>query len=201
LSKPLVILSGQKWLGEQTLQLLINRGWRIAGVAAPASDRLFEMASKLGLPCDSPAAIERLLPETGADILVCADHRDFLPAPIRARFNLGVLAFHGSFLPRHRGGSAVEWTVRFGDPIAGASIYWMDDGMDTGPLAAREAVMVQPGEFASALWRRAIAPTGLALFNKVFADIEQGIINRIPQEEFAATWEPMLRTEKGKANL
>lgn len=191
--KPLVILSGQKWFGCEVLKLLLALNWRVAGVAAPLNDRLCETALSLGMKAEQPAAIERLLPAGGADLLICADHREFIPATTRAKFSLGVLAFHGSFLPRHRGGSAVEWTIRFGDPIAGASIYWMDDGMDTGPLAARKAFPVCPGEDAKMLWRRAVAPAGLELFRQVFADIEAAKIIRTPQEEFAATWEPALK--------
>lgn len=194
--KPLAILSGQKWFGCEVLTILLALNWRLAGVAAPTDDRLHALAKEKNLQTDSPAAIERLIPEGGADILICADHREFIPATTRNRFPLGVLAFHGSFLPRHRGGSAVEWTVRFRDPIAGASIYWMDGGMDTGPLAAREAFPVAPGEDAASLWRRAVAPTGLKLFRQVFADIEAGRIIRDPQEEIAATWEPSLRSAK-----
>mgnify|MGYP000979639008 CR=1 FL=1 len=193
--KPLVILSGQKWFGCEVLKIMLALNWRIAAVCSPAGDRLNELAAENNLAVGSPAAIERIVPEAGADLLVCADHRDFIPASTRAKFALGVLAFHGSFLPRHRGGSAVEWTIRFRDPLAGASLYWMDDGMDTGPLAARIAVPVNPSEDATALWRRAIAPAGLELFRQVFTEIEAGKITRIPQEEFAATWEPALRAK------
>jgi methionyl-tRNA formyltransferase len=194
--KPVVVLSGQKWFGCEVLNLLVALNWRVIGVAAPVDDRLWTHARQYGLPTDSPAAIERLIPDGGADLLVCADHRDHLPKSTRERFAMGALAFHGSLLPRHRGGSAVEWTVRFGDKIGGGSIYWMDDGMDTGPLAAQQSCHVMPGEDAAALWRRAIAPVGLKLFRQVFADLESGKVTREPQEEFAATWEPALRTTK-----
>lgn len=191
--KPLVVLSGQKWLGCEVLALLLSMHWRVVAVAAPNDDRLQHMALQHNIATGSPANLELLLPPHGADLLICADHRDFLSKATREKFALGALAFHGSFLPRHRGGSSVEWTIRFRDPIAGASIYWMDDGMDTGPIAAREAVMVSPGESAAELWRRAIAPTGLKLFSQVLTDIEAGRIVRTPQEEIGATWEPTLK--------
>ncbi|MEJ0070026.1 MAG: formyltransferase family protein [Pseudomonadota bacterium] len=95
--------------------------------------------------------------------------------------------------PRHRGRDAVVWTVKMGDAIAGGSIYWLDDGADTGPIAAQEHCFVHPGETADELWRRALGPLGLRLFDRVFADLERGEVVRQPQDEAAATWEPSYR--------
>jgi methionyl-tRNA formyltransferase len=64
-------------------------------------------------------------------------------------------------------------SVGFGDRIAG-TIYWIDDSLDTGPIAARRAVHVMPGDTAAALWRRALAPIGIELFSEVMEKLERG---------------------------
>ena len=44
------------------------------------------------------------------------------------------ICYHPSLLPRHRGASAISWTLIEGDTKGGFSIFWADDGLDTGPI-------------------------------------------------------------------
>jgi methionyl-tRNA formyltransferase len=185
-----VFLIGQKWLGAEVLELLRRRNYDVAGCCAPEGDRLAKACGDLAIP---PA---RLAPDTlpaGLDLIVCAHAHVFVKAELRERARLGAVGYHPSLLPRHRGRDAVVWTIKMGDPIAGGSIYWLDDGADTGPIAAQEHCFVHPGDTADMLWRRALGPLGLTLFGRVFDDLERGQVIRAPQDEPAATWEPSYR--------
>ena len=44
------------------------------------------------------------------------------------------ICFHPSLLPRHRGASAISWTLIEGDTTGGFSIFYPDSGLDTGNL-------------------------------------------------------------------
>merc|ERR1712032_854490 len=44
------------------------------------------------------------------------------------------ICYHPSLLPRHRGASAISWTLIEGDTKGGFSIFYPDDGLDTGDL-------------------------------------------------------------------
>lgn len=57
----------------------------------------------------------------------------------------GSIVYHPSLLPRHRGASAINWTLMEGDKKvvtlissfkvqAGFTIFFADDGLDTGPI-------------------------------------------------------------------
>lgn len=48
------------------------------------------------------------------------------------------------------------------NPIAGGAVYWMDDGADTGNIAAQDWCHVFPTDDARTLWRRDLAPDGCA---------------------------------------
>ncbi len=48
--------------------------------------------------------------------------------------NLRSICFHPSLLPRHRGASAISWTLIEGDTTGGFSIFYPDSGLDTGNL-------------------------------------------------------------------
>ena len=57
---------------------------------------------------------------------------------VRARFRLGVLAYHPSLLPAHRGRDATRWAIHMLERVTGGTVYWMDDGVDTCPLEAQD---------------------------------------------------------------
>src|SRR5258708_38188311 len=172
-------LIGQKWLGAEVLSLLQRRGHDVAGVSAPDGDRLFKAAGALALPQGKLTA--EVLPDK-LDLIVCAHAHVFVKAALRDRARLGAIGYHPSLLPRHRGRDAVVWTVKMGDAIAGGSIYWLDDGADTGPIAAQEHCFVHPGETADQLWRRALGPLGLQLMDQVMADLERRGLLRPAQD-------------------
>jgi methionyl-tRNA formyltransferase len=90
----------------------------------------------------------------------------------------------------------VEWTIRFRDPIAGGSLYWMDDGADTGPVVLQDWCHVLPGDDAATLWRRDLAPMALRLFEQALTTLQAGgELLRIEQASAAATWEPALKVK------
>lgn len=131
------------------------------------------------------------------DMAVAAYCQRFIPANVRARCGLGVLAYHPSLLPRHRGRDAVRWTIAMREPVAGGSVYWMDDGADTGPIEAQDWCHVMPGEDAAALWRRELAPMGVRLLIQAVSRLAGGERPRaVPQDERAATWEPAFTRQR-----
>lgn len=85
-------------------------------------------------------------------------------------------------------------------PIAGGTVYWMDDGADTGPIEEQEWCHVLPVETVSELWRRSLAPMGVRLLTKTVTRLVAGEHPQVmPQDERAATWEPAFTTRKLKA--
>ena len=84
----------------------------------------------------------------------------------------------------------MEETVRRGDPIAGGSVYVLNDRMDGGPVVVQRACHVLPGETAPELWRRALGPLGVALLRSTLSLAEKGRIAAERQDERFATWAP-----------
>lgn len=82
-----------------------------------------------------------------------------------------------------------------GDAVAGGSVYWLDDRVDGGPIAAQRHVLVRPGTSASELWRQQLFPLGLALIGEVLDQLGRGLYRAVPQDEKCATWEPSWERE------
>ncbi|WP_303905603.1 formyltransferase family protein [Thiohalomonas denitrificans] len=187
-----IVLVGQKWLGTETLRLCMALGHELAAVYAPTpEDRLYQAAWNEAIPAYKVSA--RLTAEmvpAGTDLVVAAHAHCFLDAGARRQARLGAIGYHPSLLPRHRGRDAVRWAIHMGEAVTGGTVYWMDDGADTGPIAAQDWCHIRPGETPAELWRRQLAPMGLRLFRKVLEEIENGVITGVPQDQTVTTWEP-----------
>lgn len=184
-----LILAGTRSFGCAVLDAVQDAGHDVACVWAPTEDRLGAKARSRRL-----GQRDKMDPETvasyNADLIVAAHSHDFVSSRARGATRLGGIGYHPSALPRHRGRSAVEWTVAMGDRIAGGSVYWLADAMDAGPLAAQEFCHVRPSWDASDLWRKELFPMGVRLITKTLADLDRGVIVEVPQDEACATFEP-----------
>jgi len=128
-----------------------------------------------------------------ADVVICAHWFQYVPSEVRNAVPLGVLAYHPSLLPRHRGKDSVKWTIESGDEYAGGTVYQMDDGYDTGPIVAWKQVGVDKDWDASDLWREALFGIGVELLVWVAKNLSEGRrLDLQPQDEALATSEPAM---------
>lgn len=191
-----IYLCGQKMFGQEVLHLLRARGDEVVGVSAPREgrdnrpDRLWQRAGFFEIPRLPAGELNAGLLPDDVDLIVCAHSHDFIGRATREKARLGALGYHPSLLPLHRGRDAIRWTLRDNDKITGGSVYWLNDTVDGGPVAAQDWCFVQPKDTPETLWRRELFPMGLRLFAKVLEDIERGVLVQIPQDVKLATWEP-----------
>ncbi len=193
-----VVLTGQKRFGADVLRLLMERDDEVLGVSCPAKDaegnpdKLWIAAQNAGVRLIQGGKLTQYTMPEGADLIVAAHSHDFVGAVTRRKARLGAIGFHPSVLPRHRGRSAIEWAIRFGERVTGGSIYWLNDVVDGGPIAAQEHCMIRPDDTALSLWIRELAPMGLRLFRQVLRDLDRGLVIAIDQDKDLATWEPAI---------
>lgn len=187
-----VMIVGQKFFGAEVLKLCLARGDDVVAVSAPrVDDRLAALATDAGVPlCQVDKRLGAEWVPDGLDVILCAHAHLFFTPEARAKARLGALGYHPSLLPRHRGRDAVVWAVHMRDQVTGGTAYWLDDGADTGDIAAQDWCWVKPGDTAEALWRRELAPMGLRLLSGVLTRLDAGEVPRTPQDPDMATWEP-----------
>ena len=94
------------------------------------------------------------------------------------------------FCPSLRGKDAVKWTIRFGDAVAGGSIYELGEKVDGGGIVLQRSVLVKKEWTYKDLWRDALFPLGVQLILETLKMIEDGKYSAIPQAESLAAWEP-----------
>lgn len=189
-----ILVAGQKRFGRDTLALCVARGYEIAAVSCPAGgdDKLWVEAQNRNLPVIPAGQFTADRVPAGVTLIVAAHCHDYISRKARDRAELGALGYHPSLLPRHRGRSAIEWAIRMKEPTTGGSVYWFNDVVDGGPVAAQDWCHIRPGDTAKELWERELAPMGLRLFARVFDALDKGIQPASDQDRELATWEPAI---------
>nr|XP_021496597.1 mitochondrial 10-formyltetrahydrofolate dehydrogenase isoform X2 [Meriones unguiculatus] len=110
----------------------------------------------------------------------------------------GSIIYHPSLLPRHRGASAINWTLIMGDKKAGFSVFWADDGLDTGPILLQRSCDVKPNDTVDVLYNRFLFPEGIKAMVEAVQLIADGKAPRIPQPEEGATYEGIQKKENAE---
>jgi len=86
-----------------------------------------------------------LVRDVSPDIIVSYGFRWLLPEGVFAFPRLGTVNAHISYLPWNRGADPNFWSHAEGTP-KGVSLHFIDTGIDTGALVAREAVTFGEGD-------------------------------------------------------
>jgi len=200
-----IVLLGQAAFGEKVLQMLVTSGEEVVAVYTSPdtpgrTDPLQQMAVRLGIPIFQPEGMRapevydgyvKLKPELG----IMAYVTSIIPGSILSCPRLGTIQYHPSLLPRHRGGSAINWAIINGETRTGITIFWPDKGIDTGPILLQKEVAISPDDTVGSLYFNKLFPLGIEAIAESVALIKGGIAPRVPQDESQATYEGLC-TEK-----
>ena len=153
-------------------------------------------ALELGLPVLSPEKLKDSFEEISKipfDLgIVVAYGKIFRPNFI-ALPKLGLMNVHFSLLPLLRGAAPVQQALIQGYTKTGISLFWINEGMDDGPLFLQKEIPVLPQDNAVSLFSKLI-PLGLEGLKEAILKMEQGEVIRTPQEG-TPTLAPMLAKE------
>ena len=167
-----IALIGQAAFGADVLKGLLEHGQEVAGVFCPPDrgaklDPLKEAALAAGLPVFQPGhmrdqeAYEAMV-SLNADLGVLAFVTDIIPPRVFNAPKLGSICYHPSILPRYRGSSAINWAVINGEAQTGLTIFWVDQGIDTGDILLQKTVEIGPAETTGEVYFNKLYPLGVA---------------------------------------
>jgi phosphoribosylglycinamide formyltransferase-1 len=146
------------------LQALLDAGLPVVAVAsnkrdAPALARAacptaaFDLADYPDRAARDEAMAEWLA-EHGVRLVVLAGYMHLLTPAFLARFPDAVVNVHPSLLPAFPGARAVEEQLAAGVTESGATVHFVDEGVDSGPVLAQERVPVLAGDTPDTLHER-----------------------------------------------
>jgi methionyl-tRNA formyltransferase len=84
------------------------------------------------------SAIEKLNP----DICIVVGWYWVLKRELLESVPYGWLGIHASLLPKYRGGSPLVWAMINGETETGISLFYFDEGMDTGNIVAQRRIKI-----------------------------------------------------------
>ncbi|MGQ9653188.1 MAG: methionyl-tRNA formyltransferase [Thermodesulfobacteriota bacterium] len=195
-----IVLFGQAAFGEKVLERLIGRREEVVALCTPpdetgAETPIKRLAREAGVPVfqphgmRSPGVFEQykgLMP----DLNVLAFVTEIIPGAILDYPRLGSIQYHPSLLPRHRGRSAINWAVIQGETKTGLTIFWVDEGVDTGPILLQKEVEIDPDDTTGSLYFNKLFPMGVDAIMEAVDLVREGRAPCMPQDESQATYEP-----------
>ena len=154
--------------GEGTnLQALLDAGLPVVAVASNVSGaRALARAEEAGVPTadfalegfESRAARDDAMADWlaahGVELVVCAGYMHLLTSTFLDRFAGRVVNVHPAPLPGFPGAHPLEDLLAAGAREAAATVHYVDEGVDTGPVIASECVPVLPDDTVETLRQR-----------------------------------------------
>jgi len=154
--------------GEGTnLQALLDAGLPVAAVASNKPGvRALERAEAAGVPTavfdarefasreERDAALATWLQAQGVELVVCAGYMHLFRQPFFDRYAGRIVNTHSAPLPDFPGTHPIEDVLAAGVDETAATVHYVDEGIDTGPVIAVERVPVLPDDTADTLRRR-----------------------------------------------
>jgi methionyl-tRNA formyltransferase len=153
-------------------------------------------ARGLGIPVMTPSTLRT--PEAldqfrahNADAAVVVAYGMILPQAILDAPKLGCFNLHASLLPRWRGAAPINRAIMAGDRETGVMVMKMDEGLDTGPIAMAERVLIGPDVTAGEL-HDVLARLGADLMVRALGAVERGALTFTPQPDDGVTYAPKI---------
>ncbi|MBW3611230.1 MAG: methionyl-tRNA formyltransferase [Actinobacteria bacterium] len=98
----------------------------------------------------------------------------------------GSIGYHPAPLPENRGRAVIPWTILQGRTDTGATLFWMDDGVDSGEILVQHRFPIAADETAQSLYDKHM--TVLAAMLEESLPQLGSSPPRIPQDHQRATW-------------
>ncbi|KOV80448.1 phosphoribosylglycinamide formyltransferase [Nocardia sp. NRRL S-836] len=88
------------------------------------------------------------------DLVVSAGFMKIIGPEFLARFGGRMINTHPALLPAFPGAHGVRDALDYGVRVTGSTVHLVDAGVDTGPILAQEAVVVEAGDTEETLHER-----------------------------------------------
>jgi methionyl-tRNA formyltransferase len=202
-----LIVHGQQAYGKSVLEAILDKGVDevLAVYCAPDKegrplDPLKEFALEKGLPVHQPAsykdpAVWEQLASHDADLCVMAYVLLFVPEEALNVPKYGSIQYHPSLLPDHKGPSSINWPIIMGKKETGLSIFWPDNGLDTGPILLQKKVEIGPDDTLGSIYFDKLFPLGVEAMMEAIELVRDGSAPKEVQDPDAGSYEGWCRKE------
>ena len=160
-----IAFAGDRDISVQVLQFVLQQGIRPLALMVSNPSRathaveLRELCNYLpegyvfvGKEFRSPPAIAKMR-NLDLDFIIAVHFPYIVPHEVLTIPQIGVLNLHPAYLPYNRGWHTPSWAILEDTPI-GATLHFMDEGIDTGDVIYQRKIEILPNDTADTLYRR-----------------------------------------------
>lgn len=136
-----------------------------AGYVGQECEHILQNYKLKYIKCELKKNIIDFLQSIGDVDLILSVHWPFLFNRQEINYpKIGVLNLHNSYLPWNKGADACSWAIIDGTPH-GATMHWIDSGIDTGDIFYQEKVDILIEDTTDSLYKKTVE-TELIVFKK-----------------------------------
>jgi len=202
-----LILHGQQAYGKSVLEAILDKGVDdvVAVYCAPDKegrplDPIKEFAQQKGLPIYQPEsyknpAVWEQMASHESDLCVMAYVLLFVPEEALNVPKYGSIQYHPSLLPWHKGPSSINWPIIMGKKETGLSIFWPDNGLDTGPILLQKVVEIEADDTLGSVYFNKLYPLGVEAMMESIELVRDGSAPREVQDPEGGSYEGWCRKD------
>lgn len=201
-----IVVNGQQAFGQSVLDELVKNGEEVIAVYCGPDkegrrpDPLKDAAAGHNIPVYQPKSFrkEEVWEKFRAlkpDLCMMAYVTLFVPEEFLNAPTHGTFQYHPSLLPKHRGPSSINWPLIQGKSKTGLTIFWPDNGLDTGPVLLQKEVEIGENDTLGSIYFDKLFPMGVAAMMESLELVKQGKAPREAQDESQHTYESWCKAE------
>ena len=208
-----LLFAGTPGVAVESLQALVDSSHEVCAVLTrPDSvagrgrrsvrSSVAQRADSLGVPVLAPRSLRepdflRALTELRPDCCPVVAFGALIPPEALSVPPHGWVNLHFSLLPRWRGAAPVQYAVRHGDAITGATTFRLDSGLDTGPVLGRIEEPIGPRDTSGDLLER-LARRGAGLLASTMDGLARGDLVAVAQDAEGVTYAPKIEVDDAR---
>ncbi len=210
-----IIFMGTPDFAVPSLQALIDAGHDITLVVTQpdkpkgrgnkmAMPPIKELALAHNIPVYQPEKVKNdafveTLNSYKADLMITVAYGKILSEAALQATPLGCINVHASLLPKYRGSAPLWWVIINGEEKTGITTMYTDVGMDTGDIIDVAEFPI-PEDMTVGELSDAMAVLGAKTLLVTLQKLQEGTLQRTPQDDALATHAPMIEKQLGQIN-
>jgi len=136
---------------------------------------------------------------SGAQLGIVVAYGTILKVEVLDSLAAGWFNLHFSLLPKYRGAAPVQRSIMAGDNETGVTMFKLEQGMDTGPIAGQAHTSINPRETSGELLAR-LGLLSVSLLSEVLPGIYSGTLD-LREQKGKPTFAPKPTREEAKINF
>ncbi|MCE7980646.1 MAG: methionyl-tRNA formyltransferase [Caldilinea sp. CFX5] len=205
----MILFLGSKQLGLSALKTLLQVAPQYICAVATFDDsfdarsvlsdfRAFTEAKALPLAiAKRPSELRNVIQLYTPSIVMVVGWYWIIPPDLLTKVPSGFVGVHASLLPKYRGNAPLVWALINGENRTGATMFYFDDGIDTGDIIAQVAFDITSHETIADLLVKAEAAT-INLIEQHAVNLVEGTAPRLRQNHTDASYGSLRRPEDGR---